>query len=255
MLDRWSRIYSVLLVAIAFTLAVDAIGAALSPVYSDASVIPQNHFVVRLLVNLFSIQGLHGYRVQLGSNPALWSIGYEFTFYVLFGLIVFRRELFKRRVFFFAALAIVLAIIGVKMTLYFLIWLLGVAAFFAARRVRLTVTWPLMFLMLSLLTVANHFINYLNVLRLAEFGTDFVFSVLVALLFLPDVRGATASWFGSANDYVATFGYSIYAFHLPIVVFYYALIQEHMGIRLHPIATAFVLTVACLMSARAMYQL
>ncbi|MBM3346059.1 MAG: acyltransferase [Betaproteobacteria bacterium] len=108
-LDRWSRIYSVLLVAILLTLVLDGIGAAYSASYANPAHYPQDAGGVRLLVNILSVQGALGHRVQLGSNPALWSIGYEFCYYIAFGLIHFRRGLFRRRaVFVLVLLAIAL---------------------------------------------------------------------------------------------------------------------------------------------------
>ena len=74
-LDRWSRIYSVLLVAIAFTLVIDFVGRSLSPIYHDPSFMPQSGFALRLFANIFALQGIQGHRIQLGSNPALWSVG------------------------------------------------------------------------------------------------------------------------------------------------------------------------------------
>jgi len=252
-LDRWSRIYSVLLAAVAFTLVLDAIGRALSPVYSDPKVIPQDHFLVRLFLNVFSLQGMHGYRVQLGSNPPLWSIGYEFTFYVLFGLIFFRKQLFRRQVFFVASVAIVLLVIGVKMALYFLIWLLGVATFYVTQRVRVRVSWLTTFALLAVVIVANHYINFANALHLNEYGNDFVFSIVVALFFLPEISGNVPRFFERVNDFFAEYGYSIYAYHLPIVVFWYAIVEQRFGVRLSPLVSAFLLPVIVLVVTRLLY--
>jgi peptidoglycan/LPS O-acetylase OafA/YrhL len=252
-LDRWSRIYSVLLAAIAFTFVLDAIGRVLSPVYSDPKVIPQDHFLVRLFLNVFSLQGLHGFRVQLGSNPPLWSIGYEFTFYVLFGLFFFRKQLFKRQVLFVASIALVLLLIGVKMSLYFLIWLLGVGTYYVTQRVRVRVSWLTTFALLAGVIVANHFINFENALHLGEYGNDFIFSVVVALFFLPDISGSTPRFFDRVNDFFAEYGYSIYAYHVPIVVFWYAIVEQRFGMRLSPLVTAFLLPVIVLVVARLLY--
>ena len=81
-IDRFSRIYSVLPMAIIFTVILDSVGGQLSSSYSNPHLIPQDNYWVRVLVNLFSVQGYQGYRVQLGSNSALWSIGYEFFYYI-----------------------------------------------------------------------------------------------------------------------------------------------------------------------------
>src|SRR5207237_877748 len=89
-LDRFSRIYSVLPSAIALTIVLDFVGRAHAVSYANPDLYPQTGFVYRLLANLFSLQGIFGHRIQLGSNPALWSIGYEVWFYVAAGLIYYR---------------------------------------------------------------------------------------------------------------------------------------------------------------------
>src|SRR5438270_2959038 len=254
-LDRWSRIYSVLLAAVAFTLVLDVIGRVLSPVYRDAKVIPQDHLLLRLFMNVFSLQGVQGHRVQLGSNPPLWSIGYEFTFYVLFGLFFFRKQLFRRQLFFVASIVLILAVIGVKMALYFVIWLLGVATYYATQRVRIRVSWMTTVLLLALVVVAKHVINYAHVLHLTEFANDFIFSVVVALFFLPDISSSTVPrLLERVNDFFAEYGYSIYAYHLPIVIFFYAIVEKVMGVRLSPLVTAVLLPVICLIGARLLYS-
>ncbi len=119
--DRFSRIYSVLPIAILFTAIIDSIGGGLSNAYGNPLLIPQEHYWLRLFVNLFSVQGFQGYRVQFGSNPALWSIGYECFYYLVFGLIFFWRQIFHSRII--LAIVVVLALFllaGAIITLYFL---------------------------------------------------------------------------------------------------------------------------------------
>lgn len=131
-LDRWSRIYSVLLAAVGFTLALDYVGGMLSPAYDNPAFIPQDGFVFRLIANLISIQGIWGYRIQLGSNPALWSVGYEFIYYLLFGMLYFRAQIFRRAWIGVLVVVVMLGLIGWKMAAYFGIWLTGVAAYHAS---------------------------------------------------------------------------------------------------------------------------
>jgi hypothetical protein len=70
-LDRWSRIYSVLLIASGFTLFIGFVGHCLSPEYFNGYFLPQDRQGPRLSMNFFALQGVQGYRIQLGSNPAL----------------------------------------------------------------------------------------------------------------------------------------------------------------------------------------
>ena len=59
-IDRWSRIYSVLLPAILLTALIDWFARGL-PAFQNPTLIPQDHHLLRLLVNLAGLQGLFGY--------------------------------------------------------------------------------------------------------------------------------------------------------------------------------------------------
>ena len=217
-LDRWSRIYSVLLLAIAFTLLIDFVGGILTPIYQDSSFIPQGDFALRLFANIFALQGIQGHRIQLGSNPALWSIGYEFIFYLLYGLLFFNRQMFCRRWVIPLIFTIVLLVIGWKMTVYFGVWLMGVLAY------RVTSTSPLAgfkispWVLLSILIVSNHLINYTNSLGLPEILQDILFAGVVAALLVVDLP-SPPHWRTRINSYLAEFSYSLYAFHMPLIFF------------------------------------
>jgi peptidoglycan/LPS O-acetylase OafA/YrhL len=215
-LDRWSRIYSVLLIAIAFTLLIDLIGRGLSPIYLNPDFLPQDGWALRLLMNVFALQGVQGYRVQLGSNPALWSIGYEFCFYLLYGLLFFRKKLFRRQwvapLIFVAATAA----IGWKMVLYYGVWLLGVLAYRLSRSSALGLLKVSNFVLLLLLVVANHFINLTNIFHLPEISQDIFFSVVIAVLLVVDVPASKVGLSTRVNAYLADFSYSLYAFHMPV---------------------------------------
>ena len=111
-LDRWSRIYSVLFVAVFFTVILDRVGIIFSPAYLNPELIPQRHKVIRFFINIFCLQGIQGYRVQLGSNPALWSIGYEFIYYVIFGIYFFRNNIFKRQYLSWLFIVVIILIVS-----------------------------------------------------------------------------------------------------------------------------------------------
>jgi len=208
----------VLLLAIAFTLLIDFVGGILTPIYQDSSFIPQGDFALRLFANIFALQGIQGHRIQLGSNPALWSIGYEFIFYLLYGLLFFNRQMFCRRWVIPLIFTIVLLVIGWKMTVYFGVWLMGVLAY------RVTSTSPLAgfkispWLLLSILIVSNHLINYTNSLGLPEILQDILFAGVVAALLVVDLP-SPPHWRTRINSYLAEFSYSLYAFHMPLIFF------------------------------------
>lgn len=220
-LDRWSRIYSVLIVALAFTAALDFLGRMLSRYYSDPAFLPQQQYIFRLLVNLFALQGVQGYRIQFGSNPALWSIGYGFSFYMMFGLIYFRQQLFKKSWMAQVLVATILVGLGWKMAIYFGIWLLGVMAYKVGghgfMRQRAIGSW----LFLLILLASNHLIVYGDVMGAPEVIRDVLFGLIMAVMLSFDVvrKGGEPSRLTSFNAYMADFSYSLYAFHMPLIFF------------------------------------
>lgn len=256
-LDRWSRIYSVLLVAIGFTLALDYVGGMLSPAYDNPALIPQDGFAFRLIANLFSIQGIWGYRIQLGSNPALWSVGYEFIYYLLFGVLYFRAQIFRHAWIGVLIVVLVLGLIGLKMAAYFGIWLMGVAAYHAShsRRVKTAPISP--WLVFAMLIVANHLLVYSNILGVIEVLRDFAFAVVIAVLFSLQVKQIAPSiqQGQQINTYMADFSYSIYAFHTPIVFFGCSLLFELWFKTLPSLFSGLMLVTVSILIARGFFHL
>jgi len=242
---RFSRLYSVLPVAILFTVILDMIGAQLSSAYADSALIPQDHYWVRFLVNLFSVQGFQGYRVQFGSNPALWSIGYEFFYYIVFGLIFFWREIFHSRAKLASFVVISLFVLaGIKITLYFVIWLMGFVAYRTQKKLTLSVSYFWVFLAAAL--AVNHFVVY-KAFGSIEYLRDFSLGLVIAALFVPAAPSVGALKF---HKFMADFSYSLYAFHMPVLFFaYFVILDAGSSIESFTMATVLVcLVLAWLLS-------
>jgi peptidoglycan/LPS O-acetylase OafA/YrhL len=175
--DRISRIYSVLIPALILTVILDLFGNFFFPDrYADPQLIPQDSYFIRLFINAASLQGIWGHRSQFGSNPALWSIGYEFFYYIVYGLIVWKPR-------YWLVLALTFScVVGPYTILYGLIWLTGVFAF--KLRKRLNVNF---FVWLSLLFVANHYLQYAPnqiIQHLPQFYKDFTFGIFGSLMLI-----------------------------------------------------------------------
>lgn len=256
-LDRWSRIYSVLLAAIGFTLALDYIGGMLSSAYADPALIPQDSFILRLMANLLGIQGIWGYRIQLGSNPALWSVGYEFIYYLLFGVLYFRANLFRRAWVGWLIAAAVLGLIGWKMAVYFGVWLAGVAAYHASRSGVITQRPINAWLVIAALFAANHLFVYSNILGASEMLRDLVFAAVIALLLSLEVKQIPpfVQKGRSINSYMADFSYSIYAFHTPIIFFLCSLLFEGWFRTLPPLISGLILMTVSILAARMLFHI
>jgi peptidoglycan/LPS O-acetylase OafA/YrhL len=255
-LDRWSRIYSVLLAAVGFTLGLDYVGSMLSPAYGNPAFIPQDGFVFRIIANLLSLQGVWGYRIQLGSNPALWSVGYEFIYYLLFGVLYFRAQIFRRSWVGILVVALALGLIGWKMTAYFGIWLTGVVAYHASHSPMIKRHSISPWLPIAMLVAANHLLVYLNILGAIELLCDFAFAVVIAVLLSLEVKQMaplSLRW-RQINAYMADFSYSIYAFHMPVIFFICSLLFE-LWLRTIPFFSGLILVTVSILIARGFFHL
>ncbi len=219
-IDRWSRIYSVLIAAIILTIVLDFYGKYFNRLYFDSAIIPQDHRVMRLLLNICSLQGLHGYRIQFGSNSALWSIGYEFCYYFIFGLVVFSKQLIKRKILLYPILLGVSVIIGSKMLFYFLIWSMGVFAFWIFHYKKYHLPFFIRIWLCVLAVIANHFIVYKNIFTHNQYIQDLIMGLIFSLILLCDGnRNGVNGFIKRVNTFMSDFSYSLYAYHLPILMF------------------------------------
>jgi peptidoglycan/LPS O-acetylase OafA/YrhL len=140
--DRFARIYSVVLPAMALTILFDAISSHASPAWYQASfgsVIPPAgpratlmHVLashswlrdsIRILLNLTMLSQSWFQDVSPLSNSPFWSLSYECVYYALFGITLYLRG--SKKVL---AWILVFLLIGPTVFLMFPLWLLGCAA-------------------------------------------------------------------------------------------------------------------------------
>jgi|GEM_PF-1529920 len=252
-LDRWSRIYSVLIAAVLFTASIDFVGQHFSQDYLNPNYVPQDRLWLRFSANLLSVQGVQGYRMQLGTDPALWSIGYEFTYYLLFGFFAFRKQIFGRKQF-YCALAILLALIfiGVKMSGYFIIWLIGVWSFKLSKKMKRVISGFMLSVLLLGALLINHFFGYSHVVE-SEYVQDLLLAMYLGFILIFDLSSKVSESGAAINKTMAEFSYSLYAFHMPIIFFYYAVVVKKFDLPVVQWQTGILLTLFCLFAARVLY--
>jgi len=125
--DRVARLSSVVIPALLLTYALDAIGSMVSP--AIYSFVDPHWQPVRFLINLLYCQQIWFLCVNPSSNTALWSLGYEFWYYVLFGIWIFVESKVARLLLLLAAAIFV----GPKILLLMPAWAVGAAAFYATK--------------------------------------------------------------------------------------------------------------------------
>jgi peptidoglycan/LPS O-acetylase OafA/YrhL len=121
---RITRLYSVLIPALFIVLLVDKFGELLySDIYDGKS--ESNYFFLRFIINATFLQEIHNFSFRYLSNGPLWSLGYEFWYYVIFGFIFF----VKNSLFRFALIVSSVLFVGLKIIILFPVWLLGLVAY------------------------------------------------------------------------------------------------------------------------------
>jgi peptidoglycan/LPS O-acetylase OafA/YrhL len=181
--------------------------------------------------NIFFLQGI---RVPtFGANGALWSLTYEFWYYLLFPLVMlvaYAKSSFAKTVAGLAALGIVL-FAGSTISLYFLIWLLGVAIYVAPPLALLSSrsVWHVC-MAVSLgacclwLTVANSI-----AIQPSDLVTGVLFAGVIYLVIQSPRRASDdlGTRTGNVASHLAAFSFTLYLVHLPVLVFVRAGMQDN----------------------------
>jgi peptidoglycan/LPS O-acetylase OafA/YrhL len=251
-LDRWSRIYSVLGAAIVWTLVIDYFGGLLFPTYAAYG--PKGHFAIRLLANIACLQGTWGRRMELGTNGALWSIGYEWLFYFVYGVVVFRSAFRSKSTPLILAMGY-FAISGLTKSAYMFVWLLGVVAFHLSQRTGARLRSPVYAAGVLGLLLANHLIEYRR-LASSELVNDVLFGAAVATFLVFEIKAGRRAWHHrliDVNARMAGFSYTLYAFHLPLVFFVQSMVLSYYPQYLCRPEVGIAITVLCVAAAQVVF--
>lgn len=247
---RLARLYSVLLPAIFIVLFLDIVGVSIADqIYADK--VANSHILIRGLINLLFLQEWQFYSIRFSSNGPLWSLGYEFWYYCIFGVFCFiNRPLYKFLLIFALAL-----FVGLKILLLLPIWWVGVMLYNRHKNQGPT-SYPspaVSFLGLggavaayiiykgtflsSLLPETSMFIltYFFGDLNFSNSGL-FINDICVALLFsiflyflpagLSHIRFSTGSRVNSLVRKAAGATLTIYILHFPLLLFAYAVLSQ-----------------------------
>jgi peptidoglycan/LPS O-acetylase OafA/YrhL len=220
LIDRLSRLWVVLLPALALGYVLDRIGLNGWPVpYSGGGEFHSGGDVHQALsggVILGNIAFLQGLVVPpLGSNGPLWSLAYEFWFYLWFPALFI---LVRRRRFSPWLVTLAMGLLYPKLILGFACWLVGAALAIFLPRYR-NRRLPTGVRMTAFLVAAAALLANSAGLPLPQPLLDFIAALgfggaLTALLASP-IR--FPKWLAPAADYGANASYSLYVIHFPII--------------------------------------
>lgn len=200
---RMARLYTVVLPALLLTALLDSINWRAH----------ESSNAQAFVVNLFFLQTLVG--PSFGSNAPLWSLAYEWWFYVMFGLGLYAHaaESQQRKILacsILVAIVVAIAILNRAILFMFPLWILGCAASLT----RPIVTRRGLLISFALVLVAGATIT--SSIRRDMTG-DYLVGVSCALLIyaikgLPPHKFQWLGW----GKHLAAFSFSLYVIHYPI---------------------------------------
>ncbi len=237
-LARLSRLYSVVAPAVILTALLLLIGMQTHNAFYQW--LTRGHDGLRLLFAACFLQELWFLSASPPTNAPLWSLGFEFWYYALFGVWIYGRHCRAGR----CLLAGLLLFVGPKILLLFPVWVMGATALFAGQRVRLSPGRAMLGLIFSitllLLLFATSWRGPFPLFQHPLFGagwflSDYCFGALYSIvLFFFDaaflnrsIPAALARWTKVGAD----MSFSLYLYHFPLLVFAAALVpfDHHSG--------------------------
>ncbi len=229
LVNRITRLSLVLIPSLILCCILDHIGMAIAvtaPLYqhpvanlftnSIASLETFRNFVG----NLFYLQGI---LVQpFGSNAPLWSLSYEFWYYIIFPLTLcalVKRYRSPARIAYFVLAIVVTWCVGYTIALYFLVWLLGGAI--AVSRV---VKWSPVRFSGAIVAAAIPLLLVLGLSVAHPLNSPFLMDAIVALAFglwiyavVEAPEKPILALYSKPARLFAGFSYTLYLTHFPIV--------------------------------------
>jgi peptidoglycan/LPS O-acetylase OafA/YrhL len=236
-IDRFSRLYVVLIPGLLFGLLWDKIGGSvfartgvyLHPLAGFGDIIVNERLGFKtFLANAFFLQTIVA--PTFGSNTPLWSLANEFWYYVLFpiilcALLAWVNGLLRRALLFTILAVVVVAFVKLAILEGFLIWLAGVALVIAYSRCNLSKKWWLALYVLSSSLLLAACLLFARAHRTGVVVSDFALGItfslfLFGILAIP--AGVPYKLYSSTAHFVAGFSYSLYVLHFPLLLLFRA---------------------------------
>lgn len=233
LINRFSRLYIVLIPALIITFILDFVASNYFGFHSYPNV---KNNIEGFIGNLFFLQGI--FVSQYGSNAPLWSLNYEFWYYILFPLIFilfFQNKSKLTKTIQLVLIVSIMLLIGKKMNTYFLIWLMGTLTLVLPHIKFLTGKFSAIIALL--LVTGTVFIHPLVMTGrlfthqwtpnpyILNLTISVFFSYLIYTLMHSNskhIKKAENKMFAKFSKFLSSFSFSLYLIHYPIInTFYY----------------------------------
>ncbi len=230
-IHRFSRIYIVYIP----TLLIGVVIYHMVTYFQLSGEVSGHTDILTLLGNLAMLQNI---TVDVfGNNHPLWSLAYEWWFYCIWAFaigILFYSGLTRYISLFLLALLLVFLPNSIYLSLP--VWLLGVATFYYARS-NLPKPHPVfgvgIFLVVLVVSRLSH--NVYNVVAqepaYIQFARASGLGVVYLLALASCYRLETPLWLDRLNEKLASFSYSLYLIHYPLMFLVVALVEKYLDIK------------------------
>lgn len=234
---RLTRLWTVVIPALAIGFALDYWGRSINSTTYE-SIFLDDHLLAKYLLSASFLNECWFLSVRPGSNSPIWSLSYEFFYYLIFGLVMFLPTLKKK----ILAGAIGSLFAGPKILILFPCWLVGVFAYKACKYWRTNTIISLLliipsagFLIHRMTERWSHWhpwdIQGLGLPPLfysAKYFDDYSTAMALGLLIFGCSRWFKLSddrktFFGSFFKHLAGCSFSLYVIHFPLMAFISAL--------------------------------
>ena len=234
---RLTRLWVVLIPALLVGYAIDHAGVAFFGAHSIYASPPGQLIVggdlasrlgiLTLVGNLFFTQGI---LVQnLGVNESLWSLTFEFWYYLLFPLLavaLLSRLKLTGRVLAVACFAAVSYFVGSWIMLHFPIWMLGAAVAWLPAKLSERTARALALVMALVLVLSMPVFRAASVsIYLAEWGMAIGSGCLIYLIKHLESR-RRPDWYSAVSGFFSRISYTLYLVHLPLAVLLCAVLNR-----------------------------
>lgn len=232
LVDRISRLYSVIIPALILTCIVDEIGVALHPdFYSQFNITGSLAYYFKYVITFLNLHEIWFFSAKPPTNGPFWSLSYEFWYYILFGIAMFIQGYRK-----YIALLFICLITGYKILLLLPVWLLGVLCYHASKKT-IPQSVAIGGYVLSFVVLAGIISGFIHSVFPTfdlmdkhfyysfDFLNDFVLGIvlLIHILCINSISFnllSDKSFFVQKIKWFSSITFSLYLFHFPLLVFF-----------------------------------
>ncbi|MCC5662976.1 acyltransferase [Nostoc sp. CHAB 5784] len=235
LVERLTRLYIVLIPALLLSSFWDSLGIKIFGTGQDSfygEKFHNGHLATYKILENFTFQNALGtlafvqtiFVDLFGSNKAVWSLAYEFWYYILFPSIIlfFCIKSLKARVFHAFLASGILLMIGSEIRIYFLVWLMGALVSichpskYLKNKNILNLLIILSILILCIALISERFISSP---KIADFLIGISTAVMIYLLVNSRSQITQEGAYEKFSKGLAGCSYTLYLVHMPILCF------------------------------------